>query len=149
MGSIEIVPFKAEHAEFFHQVYRNDAPMASCIDNANYWRALEATEAAFSGFHGAVFLGCAGVAPMWAGVAEAWMLLTPKIEPFKLSMHRVCKRGLERAIEAYRLHRVQATVAERDVRARRWIEVLGFQNEAILRSYGPRGEDYILYGRIS
>lgn len=94
-------------------------------------------------------IACGGVDVVWQGVGEAWTILSRHIEQHKLSLHRTTRCFLDNLIHMRRLHRVQAHVLKADERAVRWINALGFHAEAVLESFGPNREDYILYARLT
>ena len=61
--------------------------------------------------------------------------------------------GLTKAVKgwldsqkAYR--RIQANVKADDERAVRWIRLLGFENEGLMRAFGPDGADFRRFVRL-
>lgn len=82
----------------------------------------------------------------WPGIADVWLIPSPLINQWPLGAVKVTKAYLDGAIKDLRLHRVQATIEEKDVK---WIEVLGFEREGKLRKFGPNKEDKYIYARIS
>ncbi len=46
------------------------------------------------------------------------------------------------------LHRIQLTIRTTDKRAEKWALAIGFQQEAVMRKYGPDGVDYLLMSRV-
>ncbi len=90
-----------------------------------------------------------GIDLMWDGVGEAWTIISRHIEKYRFSVHKAVKRYLEETTKEKNLHRVQAHVLRGDETAMRWIVRLGFHPEGLCKKYGPGGEDYILYARLS
>jgi RimJ/RimL family protein N-acetyltransferase len=50
--------------------------------------------------------------------------------------------------EKFNLRRIQFTVRVDYNIGLRWAWALGFQQEGILRGYGPDGTDYAIFGRV-
>jgi hypothetical protein len=91
-----------------------------------------------------------GVVIVWEGMGEAWMLLNGKmIERYPLTVFRVIKSGLSAIIEDCRLHRIQTFVLDGHPKAHKWIQVLGFKQEAKLDGFGPDKKAYWIYGRTT
>lgn len=91
-------------------------------------------------------LGCGGVVLLWPGVGEAWSL-SAAADGAALVMTRAVAAGLAAAEADHGLHRVQASVRRDNGRGRRWLAVLGFEEEGIMRAYGPDGADFVRVAR--
>ena len=50
--------------------------------------------------------------------------------------------------EEYKYQRIQASISVKDAKAKRFAEWLGFENEGIMKKYGPDGSDYYRYARV-
>jgi RimJ/RimL family protein N-acetyltransferase len=50
--------------------------------------------------------------------------------------------------EEFDYQRIQASIAVTDKTAKRFAEWLGFQNEGVMKKYGPDGTDYYRYARV-
>lgn len=57
-------------------------------------------------------------------------------------------RCARRLLEIPRLRRIEATTEADFAQGRRWLELLGFQSEGIMRKYGPDGADHVRYARV-
>src|SRR6185437_2319284 len=62
-----------------------------------------------------------------------------------LSMTRHAWNFILPALISIKTHRAEAYVLADNGDARRWIESIGGEQEALLRGYGRAGEDFILY----
>lgn len=95
-----------------------------------------------------VVLGIGGVHNIWNGVGEAWLLLGKEAfaRPRTVARHTV--NMFDHMQEEYKYQRIQASIAVKDAKAKRFAEWLGFQNEGIMRKYGPDGSDYYRYARV-
>ena len=91
----------------------------------------------------------AGAQILYEGVAEVWALLSRKaIAKHSLSLTRKTKEWLDEFQESNHVVRVQAMCAQEDAYTS-WLEVLGFEQEGLMRSVSPGGlDDYWLYGRV-
>jgi RimJ/RimL family protein N-acetyltransferase len=47
------------------------------------------------------------------------------------------------------LKRIQASVHTNDQQAIRYVEWLGFENEGLMKKYGPDGSDYYRFARVA
>lgn len=103
---------------------------------------------AYTGWAGDVPVGCAGLLPMWPGVATAWALLAPDVPAHAKRVHGAVLRGLSRLMREMDLRRIEATVFAGHAAGRRWVEHLGFREESAMPLYGPNGElasRYVLF----
>lgn len=89
-----------------------------------------------------------GLYPLWKGVAEAWLLPSAKLENRKMVFHKACLRFFPYASEKLNLHRIQVYVRSSNVQAVKWIEMMYFNREGLLKRYGPDINDYYCYGRL-
>lgn len=96
-----------------------------------------------------VVLGIGGVHNIWNGVGEAWLLLGKEAfaRPRTVARHTV--NMFDHMQEEYKYQRIQASIAVKDGKAKRFAEWLGFQNEGIMRKYGPDGSDYYRYAKVT
>jgi RimJ/RimL family protein N-acetyltransferase len=46
------------------------------------------------------------------------------------------------------LTRVHATIRADFHNAEKWIKIVGFEKEGVMRNYGPDGEDHILFAKV-
>jgi hypothetical protein len=107
-----------------------------------------AASPAFSARLDGVLLASAGIDIHWAGLGTAWAIITPAGCQHYLRVHRAVLAGLRQIIADRGLRRVQAHVQADNFRARRWVEALGFAEEATLPAYGPSGESFVLAALI-
>ena len=89
-----------------------------------------------------------GLYPLWKGVAEAWLLPSTKLENRKMVFHKSCLRFFPYAAQKLKLHRIQVYVRSSNVQAYKWIEMMYFNREGLLKRYGPDINDYYVYGRL-
>lgn len=94
-------------------------------------------------------VACGGVFLLEWHKAEAWVLLSTFFYRYVKTAFREIKGYLKEIIKAYDLRRVQALVRPNFDSGKRLMYHLGFQEEGILRAYGPSGEDYSMFSRIT
>jgi len=141
---MEVVPFVIEHFDRMELLERGwqrreDRPMF-----ANYPRLgpsytlLDGDRPIISG----------GVAIMWRGVGDSWMLVSKYVKKYPLSVYKTVSSIMEDIIERQKLYRIQTVIKEDDSTAINWIERLGYTREGVLRQFGPDRQNYLMYGRI-
>lgn len=93
-------------------------------------------------------VACAGVIIAWGGMGEFWMVPGKLVPRYAKSVWKEAKLFIADSIGRYNLHRIQATVRERDARAIRWIERLGFEKEGLMRCFGADRDNHFMYARL-
>jgi RimJ/RimL family protein N-acetyltransferase len=86
-----------------------------------------------------------GATPLRPGVAAAVAFGTDQWHRALLSMTRHAWKFILPALISIETHRAEAFVLADNTDARRWIESVGGEQEAVLHGYGRAGEDFILY----
>ena len=77
-------------------------------------------------------------------IVLAIKFLNPK--PFAVAKYS--SQLLQHVIEENKLTRVQASVHVDDKQAVRYVEWLGFENEGLMKKFGPDGSDYYRFARV-
>ncbi len=94
-------------------------------------------------------LAIGGVARLWPGVGEAWMLASKDVPRHARDFHRTVKGLLELAKTSMQLHRLQTAVrwASDDQEGNRtrlkWALALGFESEGLMLCYGANGDHWL------
>ena len=100
---------------------------------------------ALSAFADGEFLGCGGLQVFpWKTTAEAWVWAMPGVHDYPLFVHKIVARGLKQG----GIKRIQCTVKVGNDRAVRWVEILGFEREGLMKKYGPGGADFYMYAKV-
>lgn len=97
-------------------------------------------------YHDKTPIACAGIIPIYPGVAEVWALTGKLVNKYPLAFHKACKKIVAEALESN--HRVQCTVEASYDKSVKWIEALGFEREGTLRGFNAYAEDYYMYSII-
>ena len=138
---IEIIPARPEMADVMRvqnaqrvsgmQMTRES--LAQCI----------AAGPAFACVDGSI-LAIGGINPVWHQRAVAWGLLSDSIGASMTPVHRAVLRGLD---GLFVTKRVEAYVALDHAEGFRWMRLLGFQQEGMMRCF-HEGQDFALFSRI-
>jgi hypothetical protein len=97
-------------------------------------------------WHDGKIIMCGGIAcGAWKGLGDIWLIPSGFVNQCPLGVFKTAKRYIDDVIETLDLHRVQATIAESEVK---WIEKLGFVREGVMRKFSRNKEDRYLYARV-
>lgn len=88
-----------------------------------------------------------GLVPFWKGCYECWLIPADDLAKHKMKMHHAGLRFFEYSAKVLRAKRYQCYVFSENVRAIRWIEMMVFRKEGVMKNFGPNQEDHFLYAR--
>jgi hypothetical protein len=145
---MRIVPFEAAHLAAI-QPGRFEALACDGIDPALIARAGAVPGPALTIVSGARVLGAAGLVPLWRGVAGGWLYASDELRARPVALHRAVLRALIAAERNLGLHRIQIAVHAEFGAAQAWAERLGFAPEGAMPGYGPNGDTYLRYARVT
>lgn len=91
---------------------------------------------------------CGGITLTKWHRGEAWLLLSTAFFKHVKESYKAIKAYLSNVMKEHGLVRVQAMIDPENDRAKRLAEHLGFHEEGLLRSYGPRNEDVLIFARV-
>jgi len=92
---------------------------------------------------------CGGVHNIWTGVGEAWLVLSGKAYGMPITVARCTQNVFQTIMENNNLWRIQASVHTGDAQSVRFAEWLGFENEGMMKMFGPDKSDYYRFARVS
>lgn len=139
---MNIIPFHVEHIGAMDlQTQQRTIISHMCIE---YLKHLEAVGPALSAEHEGRIIASAGIAFQGFGMGMLWAFVSQQAGPHFIRLDRCVRRFLD----IPKLRRIEASTEATFSQGCRWLELLGFQNEGILRKYGPNGEDHIRYARV-
>ena len=145
---IDVVPLTLDHVRMLSDPVTEPGLKKISESIPSYWETVCASGRASAGFLNGEFLGCGGYGQPWPGVAEAWIWVMPQASKYPQGVHKFIKRSIRSLVEEHNLHRISVVVREDNARARRWMSLLGFELEGILRRAGPDGANYAQYARV-
>lgn len=89
-----------------------------------------------------------GIMKMWPGVAEMWLIPDANLAQVTHSFHRAARKFTDICMSELHLVRLQVTIHTQNVPADIWIRRMLFEEEGVLRGFGPDGSDYKMYSRL-
>ena len=90
-----------------------------------------------------------GVYGLWQNVGEAWFIMSSHAYKMPFAAAKYSSLLLDHVQEDNKLQRIQASVHADDSQAVRYVEWLGFENEGLMKRYGPDGSDYYRFARVA
>ena len=144
---IEVIPYKKEHARLIYEtnIRERDAGISEDIEELS--TAWERQGPAYTIIIDEAIVFCGGFILMGWNRAEAWTLMSDLFYKYPKSCFKICRDYTNKIVKEYRLRRVQAIIDIDFDAGVRFAERLGFEEEGILKSYGPEGEDMLMFGR--
>lgn len=91
-----------------------------------------------------VVLAIMGTVVEWEGRAQCWALLGSEVGRHMMKLTRMVSRYFD--LQSYR--RLEAQAPENFPPAQRWLELLKFEHEGVMRNYYPDGSSAVRYARI-
>jgi hypothetical protein len=139
---MNIIPFEPEHFQAL-RLQSQDLRLAPHF-TLQYWDVLKSAGPAFSGEVDGRIVACAGIATQFTGMGTMWAAVAADASPSFVRLHKCAMRLLQLTP----LRRIEATAEADFSPACRWLELLGFQSEGLMRAYGPDGRDHWRYARV-
>lgn len=81
-------------------------------------------------------------------VLHAWGLISEHVHKYPIAFHKTVCDIISFYEEKKFVKRIQVEVRLDYKPGQRWLEAMGFSREGIMKSFGPLGEDHVLYGRV-
>jgi len=103
---------------------------------------------AYAALYDGIVWAAWGLVVYCKGNAEAWMLRDRHVGTHGVSVARIARQYFDEVGTAMALHRCQVSVQVSFSSAVRFAEWLKFEEEGVMRRYGPTGDDYYLMARL-
>ena len=145
---VTVIPFEVDHLTAFQARNFEAREMELLIKPASYAMSYLERGPAWTGLMGEQVLGCCGICVFWRGVAGLWLVTGELVDSFPLAFHRAVKYGLQTAMAAMGLWRVQTEINAGHLVSRKWIQRLGFREEGDMPQYGPDQATYVRYAKV-
>ena len=139
---IQIVRFQPTHLQGF-TLQAAQAFMQGQIESPGYTKTL-ADGQAFTLISDGVPMFCAGLIPIWSGRALAWALVHK--DAGKHMRHIV--RGVRGFLDSAEPKRIEALVDDGFTQGVHFMQILGFKEEGLMRSFNENGSDCRLFSRV-
>ena len=145
---VKVVPFEGWHLEWLAPNQDAMRSMMNLPTNAiDHGKVLATYGRAWTGLRKGRVIGSAGIIPLQPGVYDLWMYLgSDTFDKKKLAM-KIFKYYLFKSIKELKIHRLQAVVKEDYCQGIRFAEFFGFENEGVMKCYGPNKENFIRYAK--
>lgn len=139
---MNVITFEPEHIAHIDP----QASQAAWVSRATaqYLLNLKAMGPAFTGVIDGKPIGSAGIIRTGFGSGLLWAYLADS--GHFLRVHRSALRMLDMFSD---FRRIEATTECTFANGCRWLEMLGFEFEGVMRKYGPDGADHARYARLA
>ena len=144
----KIVPFHYTHLKFMEFREAEKKLFDSFHDYAERIKTFPMHGLSFSGMVGKKIVCCFGLLPIWEGVYEAWLIPCLQIGEHKFKFHKSSLRFFNYAAKKLNIHRLKINVNRYNYLAYKWAMSCYFQNEGLLKGYGPDKSDYFMMSRL-
>lgn len=138
---MEFIPYEPEHIRMM------GGTVEELGESADAMAAFHANHPASTLVHNDEPLVSFGITPIWDHSATVWAVFSDSAADYGAHVYRYAKQFVADISEQF--ERVQCDVSADLHKARRFVEMLGFAEEAVMRKYGPNGEDFCRYARVS
>lgn len=146
---VEIRPFRPEDVDQLQPQYAQEIELASAGDWRHMTRFAAEVGPAWTGVLDGRVIGCAGFAMRWKGRASAWCIIGADVPRGAwLSIHRGVVARIAQ-LPALGIWRLEAETMHGFIEGARWLRLLGFEHEGLARGYGPGGQDFGRYARVT
>lgn len=134
-----VVFFKADHLKYLLKKFPDDVLTFGHAD------LLEQKQAhSFTVMHKNRVLACGGVVKYTNARGEAWAKIDQTAREHFLKIHNAARR----IIATSGFNRVEATTGANFANGCRWLKLLGFEFEGVMKKYNLDGSDMALFARI-
>ena len=104
---------------------------------------------AFTAYNNNTILGMGGFIELYPHLAEAWVIVLTNNNFSTLKIARNILKLFNKVANDYpRWERIQAAVQSDFDKGIRLIEFLGFENEGLMKKFGPDKQDYYRYAMV-
>ena len=147
---IEIIPYEPIHAYSIieRNVREQDIWLSDYPDWEIWAQGWKDGGPAYTLFIDGEIVGCAGIVLLDWKRGEAWTLFSSLLYKYAGICIKVIQEKLEELVVEYDFKRVQALVNPDIEKAKKFMGHLGFQEEGLMRAFGPKNEDMIMFSRI-
>jgi hypothetical protein len=142
---IKSLPFARFHADIIelNEAYEGQRQILQAYDNMRGFD-VETIMHVPTGSPLAVITG----AVIFQGTYEVSALIGANARKYPIQFFRHVKGRIEHFEELHNLRRTQTLIRKGYPFLIKWIELLGFEQEGLLRKFGPEGDDYYMYARV-
>ena len=137
-----VVDYEPEH---FFELAADMPEVARLVElDPEHARKLALQAVARSFRYGDLIVGIVGMDRKWQGCGSLWAVFRPEAGAHMLGITRDCMKLMEEFSE----RRMEAHVLDGFMAGHKWMRILGFKPEGLMRKWSPFGEDCWLYARV-
>lgn len=93
-----------------------------------------------------IFVG--GVVPVWPNVGEGWLLVSYRFPELFKKASRELLKGIRAYFNSMPYQRIQTPVLEDFKEGKQFLRAFGFEEEGLMKKYGPEGLNYYRYALV-
>lgn len=140
-----LINFDLSHLKYFTPRYHEEELFTLFGNMSERIESLASNGEAYSFFKDEKLISFGGAYSPWEGVLEIWMIPSNELSSYKLE---ACKH-LKSLVSYWetKCRRIQTTT-RLDEQHDRYMKFLGLEREGILKSFGPKGEDFGIYAKV-
>ena len=94
-------------------------------------------------------LACFGICNIYGGVGTAWAFVSDKARHHGASLPKAMIAKLKECFDVMKFHRLQTVVRPDMKEYLRFVELIGFEREGLMRKATPRKQDVLLYSMVN
>jgi len=140
---VNVIPFDPDHIREM-QLQDQQARIVS-LATVQYLRVLKHMGPCASAEVDGRIIACAGVALEPYGSGTLWSFISRDAGKHFI----VLDRAVRRMLSIPNVRRIDATTEAGFSQGCRWLEMLGFEFEGVMRKYGPDGSDHVRYAKVA
>lgn len=140
---LTVIDFQPEHLKTF-ALQDGQAYMQGYISQPGYGEWLASAGGARTVLVDGRIIAVAGIAEIWPGRGSAWVLMATDAGRHLLALHRAVRAFLDNC----GVRRVECYVDRDFLAGHRWVHMLGFRREGLMRAFGAHGGDMVMYARV-
>lgn len=143
-----VMPFHKSHIDRL-SLSQDDLSLFEMMGNADeIFDGMQASDYAWTVFYRLQPIAAFGFKMLWPGNAEAWLLPGKGSIDNPHILTRSARRFFDRIGAKLNLRRMQIVVSTERKHAVQWARFLKFEEEGLMKAYGPEGYDYYMFARI-
>lgn len=139
---MRLLPFRPQHVGLL--LLQPQQAKTISFNVSGYLESIAAAGFCYSAEIDGQLVACAGVADIGFNTGQLWAFVGAGAGRHMVVLDRAVRRLL--SLRSFR--RIQASTEADFKQGCRWLEMLDFQSEGLMRKYGPDGADHIRYARI-
>lgn len=145
--AFSVILFSPDHLRLLTaQAEQSDDHRAMLQMNNGHWERIRNS---FTVCKDELILACGGVIHHWNGRGELWIIMSFWLNRSDmLFLHRTVKKFLDDC-HTSGYARLEASVLQEFAAGHKWLKMLGFEAEGVMRRYDPAGKDHVSYAKIS